>query len=155
MARKVLPPKKAQRCSKVSPPEKSQRYNNVYVAPYNPEPFVARISELLKERNESYREAALRAGLDHQGVRRILVLGQRPHIQTCILLADHFGVNPNEFLRLASYPPLKAFEIQTGNAEQLPLEAVAVAKDLARITNPATRKAVANAIHTLLKQYFA
>ncbi len=121
---------------------------------YDPKPLKARVEQLLEGHNESYREAALRAGLDHQAVRRILSVGQRPAIQTCILLADHFGVNPNEFLELAGHPLLKVFEVKAVNTERLPPEAVDVALDLARISNPRTRKAVASAIRTLLKQYF-
>ena len=134
-------------------PDKPIRY--VRKAPYSPAPFVARLDQLLAERNESYREAALKSGLDHQSVRRIVEVGQRPHMHTCILLADHFGVNPNEFLQLASYPALKAFDIHTESAEHLPPEAVSVAKDIARIPSPKVRKAVAEAIQTLLKQYLA
>jgi hypothetical protein len=44
-----------------------------------------------------YREASLKAGLDHQAIRRVLD-GQRPNMTACILLGNHFGVNPNEFL---------------------------------------------------------
>ncbi len=121
---------------------------------YDPQPLKARVEQLLKEHNESYREAALRAGLDHQAVRRILSVGQRPAVQTCILLADHFEVNPNEFLELAGHPPLKVLDVKAVNAQRLPTEAVEVALAIARIPNPRTRKAVASAIHTLLQQYF-
>jgi transcriptional regulator with XRE-family HTH domain len=121
---------------------------------YDPLPLRKRLEQLLAERNESYREAALRSGLDHQAVRRILSAGQRPAIQTCILLADHFDVNPNEFLELAGHPPLKMFDAQAASARRLPPEAIDVALDLARIPRPGTRKAVAQAIRTLLKQYF-
>ena len=124
-----------------------------YEKPYNPRQLIERIQDLLKIRNESFREAALKSGLDHQAVRRILA-GQRPSIPTCILLADHFGVNPNEFLQLAGLPTLKAFVVQTANAEHLPPEAVEVAIDVAKIQNPAMRKQVAGAIRTLLRKYF-
>jgi GMP synthase-like glutamine amidotransferase len=63
-------------------------------------------------------------------------------------------VNPNEFLELASWPTLLAFEIHTDSAEKLPPEAVQVAMEIARIPNPGTRKAVAGAILTLVKKYF-
>ncbi len=106
---------------------------------YNPEPLRTRVEQLLTERNESYREAALRAGLDHQSVRRILSVGQRPAVQTCILLADHFDLNPNEFLELAGHPRLKVFEIKAVNAQRLPPEALEVAVALARLSNPRTR----------------
>jgi len=121
---------------------------------YDPKPLKARVEQLLTEHNESYREAALRSGLDHQSVRRILSVGQRPAVQTCILLADHFDVNPNEFLELAGHLPLKMFDVKTVTAQRLPHEAVEVALDIARIPNPGTRKAVANAIRTLLQRYF-
>ena len=72
----------------------------------------------------------------------------------CILLADHLGVNPNEMLELAGWPPLKVFEIHTESAEALPPKAVDVARDIARISSPALRQQVAEAIRTLLSKYF-
>ena len=137
---------------KVAPP--TERRLAKQPGQYNPKPFIARIEKLLEERNESYREAALAAGLDHQALHRHLTGYRRPHMHACILLADHFGVNPNEFLQLAGYPALKVFDIQTANAERLPPEAVDVAMDLARISDPGVRKAVAEAMRSLLKQYF-
>ena len=121
--------------------------------PYDPQPLIARIEELLKQNKDSFREASLKSGLDHQAIRRIRA-GYRPQLHVCILLADHFGVNPNELLELAGWPRLKAFDIQTESAEDLPVEAVTVAKEIARIQNPKVRKAVAEAILTLVKQYF-
>ena len=76
---------------------------------YEPQPFIARLNELLKKNKESYREAALSSGLDHQAVRRILA-GQQPSMTNCILLADHFGVNPNEFCNCSGIS-LKNFNI--------------------------------------------
>jgi transcriptional regulator with XRE-family HTH domain len=108
---------------------------------------------LLAERNETRREAALRAGLDHQTLRRY-INGHRPDRQSLLVLADHFEVNPNEFLQLAGYPPMKIFEVKTKSAEALPPGAVDVAMDIARIADPGTRKAVVHAIRTLLKRYF-
>lgn len=120
---------------------------------YNPQPFIARLEQLLAERNETRREAALRAGLDHQTIRRYMN-GHRPDRQSLLVLADYFEVNPNEFLQLAGYPPMKIFEVKTKSAEALPPEAVDVAMDIARIADPGTRKAVVQAIRTLLKKYF-
>jgi transcriptional regulator with XRE-family HTH domain len=122
-------------------------------APYDPEPFKQRILQLLEQKNETYREASLESGLDHQAIRRILS-GRRPAMHICILLADHFGVNHNEFLQLGGWPSLKAFDIHAVNAENLPPEAVEVAMDVARIPEPGTRKQVAEAIRTLLAKYF-
>jgi len=120
---------------------------------YDPQPLIDRILSLLEERNETYREASLASNLDHQAINRIRG-GKRPTMISCILLADHFGINPNELLILAKWPPLKAFDIHTESAEKLPPEAVEVAMDISKIANPGTRKEVAKAIRTLLAQYF-
>jgi hypothetical protein len=120
---------------------------------YDPTPLKQRIDELLKQHKESFREAALSSGLDHQAIRRIRA-GYRPNMPVCILLADHWGINPNELLMLAGWPTLKAFDIHTESAEHLPPEAVQVAKEIARIPNPGTRKTVAEAILTLVRKYF-
>ncbi len=122
-------------------------------APYDPEPMIARIKDLLKKHNESYREASLRAGLDHQAIRRIFA-GQKPQMHICILLADHFGVNPNEFLQLASWPTLKAFDVRSTEDENLAPEVVEVAVALNKIPAPGKRKEVAEAILTLVQKYF-
>jgi len=121
--------------------------------PYNPEPLIKRLDELLKQNKDSFREAALESGLDHQAVRRIRA-GNRPQMHVCILLADHYGINPNELLQLAGWPTLKVFDIHTESAENLPPEAVAVALDIARISDPGARKQVAEAIRTILTRYF-
>ena len=93
------------------------------------------------------------AGIDHQALQRIFN-GQRPQMHICILLADHLGVNPNEFLQLASWPTLRVFDIESLSIDEIPVEAVEVALDVARIPEPGTRKEVAEAIRTLLKKYF-
>ncbi len=122
-------------------------------ADYNPAAFVSRVHDLLHERKESAREASIASSLDHQALRRFLE-GQRPNMIACVLLADHFEVNPNEFLELAAWPTIKAFDVRTASAENLPPEAVEVALDVARISEPGLRREVASAIRTLLKKYF-
>jgi hypothetical protein len=91
--------------------------------------------------------------MNPQAIRRIRA-GYRPNMPACILLSDHGGINPNELLMLAGWPALKAFVIHTESAAHLPPEAVQVAKEIARIPNPGTRKSVAEAILTLVKKYF-
>jgi hypothetical protein len=120
--------------------------------PYDPAPMIQRLRELLEKHNESYREASLRAGLDHQGVRRVLE-GQRPSMHICILLADHNGINPNEFLMLAGWPSLKVFDIRSVDTENLPPESVDIALAVAKISDPGTRKAIVDAMLTLVKKY--
>lgn len=64
-------------------------------------------------------------GLDHQVMRRLKeVHAKRPNMTYCILLADHFGINPNELLQLAGWPPLKVFDIKRASIDNLPTEAV-------------------------------
>ena len=106
---------------------------------YDPGPLNARLDELLKQHKDSFREASLKSGLDHQAIRRIRA-GYRPQMHVCILLADHFEINPNELLQLAGWPTLKVFDIHTESAENLPPEAVDVARGIAGIPNPGTRK---------------
>jgi hypothetical protein len=72
----------------------------------------------------------------------------------CILLTDHFGINPNEFLQLAGWPVLKAFDVNSLTDETLPIEAIEVARSVARISDPGTRKEVAEAVQILLWKYF-
>jgi len=123
-------------------------------ANYKPQQLVARLTELLEARKESAREASLSSNLDHQALRRFLD-GQRPNMIACILLADHFEINPNELLELGGWPTLNAFNVKTASAENLPSEVVDVAMDLAKIEDPGLRKEVAVAIRTLLRKYFA
>jgi transcriptional regulator with XRE-family HTH domain len=120
---------------------------------YKPEPFVARIDQLIAEKNISMRYTGMESGLDHQAIRRIKS-GRRPDMTYCILLANFFDINPNELLQLAEWPTLKAFDIKRATAENLPPEAVDVALDIAKIPDPRTRKQVAEAVRVLLKKYF-
>lgn len=121
--------------------------------PFDLGPFIAQLNALMEKHNESYREAGMNAGLDHQAIRRILS-GQRPAMVNCILLADHYGVNPNEFLALAGWPTLKAFDVRGLEADRLPPEVVDVALALSRVPDPGVRKQLATAVITLLQKYF-
>ncbi|WP_075072606.1 helix-turn-helix domain-containing protein [Longilinea arvoryzae] len=121
--------------------------------PFDLGPFIARLNELMEKHNESYREAGMSAGLDHQAIRRILS-GQRPAMVNCILLADHYGVNPNEFLELAGWPTLKVFDVRGLETDRLPPEAVDVALALSRVPDPGVRKQLATAVITLLQKHF-
>ena len=117
----------------------------------NPKPFAARLDQLMGERNISMRQTGIESGLDHESIRRIKA-GDRPDMTYCILLADYFDVNPNEFLQMADWPTLKAFDIKRASVENLPIEAVDVALDIAKIPDSGTRKEVAKAVRVLLKK---
>lgn len=120
---------------------------------YEPGPFLNRIDELISEKNFSMRHVGIESGLDHQAIRR-LKEGERPTMISCILLANFFDINPNELLELAKWPTLKAFDIKRASAENLPPEAVDVALDIAKISDPGTRKQVAKAVRVLVKKHF-
>jgi hypothetical protein len=122
--------------------------------PYEAEPLIARVRDLLAKTHHTSRAAALGATLDHQAINRILA-GQRPNMIACILLADYFGLNPNEMLELAAWPKLEVFEVRAESAANLPLEAVEVALDLAKIPQPGDRKKVAEAVRTLISKHMA
>jgi hypothetical protein len=53
----------------------SRTRNLAQKALYNHEPFSTRLHEILEKYNETYREAALKSGLDHQSVRRYIAGG--------------------------------------------------------------------------------
>jgi hypothetical protein len=127
-------------------------------AEYDNSLFSARLKELLERRNETMREAALAAKLDHEAVFRI-VKGRRPNMMSTILLADHFGVNPNEFLKLTGWPTLDLFDVQVDRAShagelRLSPDALEVAIAVSRINDVNTRQKVVDAILALLHQYF-
>jgi len=121
---------------------------------FNPKPFTARMEQLMNDSKLSMRQSGIESGLDHESIRRIKA-GDRPDMTYCILLADYFDINPNEFLQLADWPTLKVFDIKRASAESLPPEAVDVALDIAKIPDPGTRKEVAKAVRVLLKKYFS
>ena len=120
---------------------------------YDHDALVERLVSLTEERKESYREASLASGLDHQAINRVR-FGKRPSLISCILLANHFEVDPNELIMMAGWPRVKAFDIHTETAENLPPEAVEVAMAVARIQNPGERRQVSDAILMLLQKYF-
>jgi len=120
---------------------------------YDPQKLIERMQLLLDSTQDSYREASLKSGLDHQAVRRIME-GQRPVMHVCILLADYFQINPNELLRLADWPTLRSFEIHEPRPEHLPSESLEVALDIAKIKDDSTRRQVTDAIKILLQKYF-
>jgi len=116
-------------------------------------PLSIRIRELLELRNESLRAAGLKAGLDHQFVRRI-VNGERPNMIACIMLADYFGINPNELLQLAQWPTLKIFDIAHGNSHKhISPESVDLALDLSEIESADSRRNLAGAFRTIVNQF--
>lgn len=61
--------------------------------------FLVKVCE---ERDESFRQASLGAGLDHAAVSRF-VGGTRPRFESCLKLARYFRIDKAVLLRLAGY----------------------------------------------------
>jgi transcriptional regulator with XRE-family HTH domain len=120
---------------------------------YDPKQLVPVLENLLEKKNESYREASLEAGLDHGSMRRYLHDGTRPSINSLLLLADHFEVNPNELLVLAGYQPMKMFEREPADLDKLTPDVRRLAEDLERIGDPTLRWRLAAALRLLIAGY--
>jgi len=123
------------------------------MARYDPEPLVRMLEQLRTERNESYRDASLKAGLDHGSLRRYCVSKKRPQRQALIVLADHFGVNPNQLLELAGYAPLALFQRAEVDPASVPSDVKELMDDLARIADPVLRKRIIEAVRVLIGGY--
>ena len=120
---------------------------------YDPQPLTKFLEALRQERNESYREVSLRSGLDHQALRRYVRNGQRPSRTSAMALADHLGVNPNEILVLAGYPPMQIFEQAQVDPHSMPSDIRPLVEDLQRIPNPMLRRKLVEALRLLLAGY--
>jgi len=120
---------------------------------YDPEPLVRMLEHLRHERNESYREASLRAGLDQEAVRRYCVRKQRPQMQALIVLADHYGVNPNELLQAAGYRPLLLFKRVEVDPDSLSSDVKELVDDLSQIADPVLRRRIVKAVRVLVSGY--
>lgn len=120
---------------------------------YDPRPLAELLTALLRERNESYRQASLRSGLDHQAVRRYVVNGQRPSRTSVLALADHFGVNPNELLVRAGYPPMELFTTAAVDLSRIPSDVQPLVADLQRIADPVLRRRLVEALRLLIAGY--
>jgi transcriptional regulator with XRE-family HTH domain len=55
-----------------------------------------------RERGLSWRQASLKAGLDHSAISRF-VRGTQPNPESCAKLAGYFGYNPDHILVLAGH----------------------------------------------------
>jgi len=117
---------------------------------YEPEKFIPYVKQLLEERNETSREASLRAGLDRSALWRFIKKETRPHRDACILLAQHFEVNPNEMLQAAGYDPISLFDLSLADPDEYPPEVKAVAQALSRIEDLERRRAVCEAVGALV-----
>ncbi len=118
---------------------------------YDRAAFAGYLERLLDERNESMREASLEAGLDHSALSRFITQRQRPTRESCIALADHFRVNPNEILTRAGYDAMHFFDRTLVDPEALPVEVAVLARYLSRIQPLARRRRLCQAIREVIE----
>ena len=126
-----------------------------YKKDYDHTRMVNALKDLLASRNESMREASMRAGLDHGAIRRYVRYNQRPIIDSTLLMADHFGVNPNDLLELAGYPPMKMFEREALEPDKVMPEVLALVRDLGQIGDLVLRRRLVEAMRLLIAGYLA
>ncbi len=119
--------------------------------PYDRPALAEYLDGLRQERNESFREASLAAGLDHGALLRYVRKQNRPTRESCIALADHFGVNPNEVLTRAGYDPLHFFDRSLIDPSALAPEVAEVAAFLNRLSPLARRREVCRAVRDLVE----
>lgn len=112
-------------------------------------PWAVLLERLRQERNESYREAAIAAGLDHGALHRFVKTNRRPNRESCIALAHHFEINPNELLVAAGHDPLPWFDPSLTDPDDYPFEVKQVAEALLRIGDLRLRHQVCQAMQSL------
>ena len=117
---------------------------------YDAERFAAYLEALLKAHNQSYRHASLQAGLDAGAVRRYVKLGTQPLIASCIALAEHFGISPNEMLIAAGHDPLVVLDPSLVDPTALPPEVGEVALVLAQMPDPGRRRRLCSLVHEMV-----
>lgn len=117
---------------------------------YDRAAFADYLRQMLEARNESMREASLIAGLNHGSLNRFIHGLQRPTRESCIAIADHFGVNPNEVLTRAGYDPLHFFDRSLIDPQALPAEVAELAEHLSRVQPISRRRQLCQTIRQLL-----
>jgi hypothetical protein len=118
---------------------------------YDRAAFSAYLEGLLENHNESMREASLKAGLDHGALCRFITKHQRPTRESCIAIADHFRLNPNEVLTRAGYDPMHFFDRSLIDPGALPPEVMALAEHLSHIEPLSRRRQLCQTIREMLE----
>jgi len=118
---------------------------------YDCEAFAIYLRQLLKAHNESMREASLASGLDHGALHRFASNHQRPTRDSCIAIADHFDLNPNEVLTRVGYPPMHFFDRSLVDPQAQPPYVAELTSYLSRISPPSRRRQLCQAIRQMLE----
>jgi len=117
---------------------------------YDRDAFSEYLTGLLEQNNESMREAGLAAGMDHGAFGRFIDKQQRPTRESCMVIADHFGLNPNEVLVQAGYDPMHFFDQSLIDPDALPQEVAVLARYLSQVRPISRRRQLCRAIRDLL-----
>ncbi len=126
----------------VRPTRGGKEYDRVAFADY--------LRGLLEKHNQSMREASIKSGMTHGSMRRFIAEQDRPTRESCILIADHFGLNPNEVLTRAGYDPMHLFDQSLIDPDALPIEVAVLARHLSQIRPISRRRQLCQAIRDLL-----
>jgi hypothetical protein len=70
-------------------------------------------------------------------------------------VAGHFGVNPNELLPLAGYPPMNLLHRMALDPDPVPSDIGGLVEDLQRIPDRAPWRKLVEAVRVLLAGYLA
>jgi len=116
---------------------------------YRAAAFSEYLRELIERSGKSMRRVSLEAGLSHGAVGSFIRHFRRPHRDSCLLLAEVLGVDPNEMLRMAGYEPMPVVERSLIDPTEFPSDVKALAAQLAAIA-PARRREIIGAIEQLL-----
>lgn len=119
---------------------------------YASDRFRKLVEPLLDQRNESYRQASMAAGLDETAISRFFG-GTQPSRDSCIALADHFGLNPNRLLEAAGYEPLRFFQREEIDLSKVSPEAKLLLDKLERIKEPRLRVQLFEVVDRMLDGY--
>ncbi len=117
---------------------------------YDVEQFRSFVEPLLKQEDESYRQASMAAGLDETAISRYF-RGSQPMRDACIALADHFGINPNEMLKAAGYEPLHFFDRRLVDPNDLPPDIETIMGKLLSIEDEAVREEMVKSLLEVLR----
>jgi hypothetical protein len=118
---------------------------------YDREVFADQLEAFLERRNESMRQASLAAGLDHGAFYRYIVQHKRPTRESCIAMADHFDINPNEMLERAGYPPLRFFDRSLVDPDEYPPYVAELSSYLSRIRPPSRRRQICQSLFRAIR----
>jgi len=118
----------------------------------DPTAFVELFSRLIKETGESYRRIARGSGLTHVTLSNYMK-GVRPSRGSCVVLADHFRINPNVMIEAANYEPLQSFSQAFAEPMDISADVREMAIKVQQIPSLAIRTEIAHFADTLINLY--